>query len=49
MRKEPEWLKCKQCGHVSRPFPLPVWGWERYVQNNRTIKKAYSALKEATQ
>ena len=49
MRDNPERLKCDQCGHVNRAFPIPIWGWERYVRNNSTIEKAYAALKEATQ
>lgn len=47
MRREPERLTCNECGHVSRPFPLHIWGWERYVRNNGTVEKAWSALEEA--
>lgn len=40
---------CKSCGEVNPPFPLPIWGWDRYVRNMRVAKKAWQALKEAGQ
>ena len=38
---------CSQCGHVSAPFPLYVWGWSNYARNTRVVRKARQALDEA--
>lgn len=39
---------CSQCGHVSSPFPLYIWGWSNYARNTRVVQKAHMALKEVT-
>jgi hypothetical protein len=38
---------CKACGHVNRPFPLHIWGWDRYTFNTGVINDARAALEEA--
>lgn len=38
---------CKECGHVSQPFPLYIWGWSNYVRNTRVVTKASKLLAEA--
>lgn len=40
---------CSGCGKVNAPFPLPIWGWDRYVRNMRVARKAWAALEEAGQ
>lgn len=37
---------CKECGHVSSPFPLHIWGWSNYTRNSRIVRKAAKALEE---
>ena len=32
---------CKKCGHVNEPFPLSLWGWERYVEQSLTAADAH--------
>jgi hypothetical protein len=36
---------CAACGHVSAPFPLPIWGWDRYAKNVRIAARAAEAVK----
>ncbi|WP_324698852.1 hypothetical protein [Novosphingobium sp. RL4] len=37
---------CPSCGHVSRPFPLYIWGWSNYTRNTRIAKNAWNAMEE---
>lgn len=39
---------CKSCGHVNQPFPIHIWGWDRYMFNTGVINEARAALEEAT-
>jgi hypothetical protein len=38
---------CKACGHLNAPFPLPIWGWDRYMFNTGIVEDARAALEEA--
>ncbi|KAA5839809.1 hypothetical protein F2A38_23460 [Pseudomonas chlororaphis] len=38
---------CKSCGHVNPPFPLHIWGWQRYVYNTSIVEDARNALDQA--
>jgi hypothetical protein len=35
--------RCKACGHMNTPFPLAVWGWERFVARNSISEDARGA------
>lgn len=38
---------CKSCGHVHKPFPLHVWGWDRYMFHTGVVNQASQVLREA--
>lgn len=40
---------CPSCGHVNRPFPIHIWGWDRYMFNTGVVNEARAVLEEATQ
>jgi hypothetical protein len=46
-RNSDEGRTCAECGHVNDLFPAGRWGWERNVQQTRTVNAAYHALREA--
>jgi hypothetical protein len=35
---------CVKCGHVTRPFPLAAWGWEKYEGQSTTIARGKTDL-----
>jgi hypothetical protein len=35
---------CPNCGHVSPPFPLERWGWDRYAAQTTAVNRAQAAL-----
>lgn len=35
---------CAQCKHISRPFPLAAWGWERYAQQSEIAARGKADL-----
>jgi hypothetical protein len=37
---------CKACGHVNPPFPIMIWGWNRYVRNSRIAQRGWEVLRE---
>jgi hypothetical protein len=39
---------CPKCSHVSRPFPLGRWGWQRYAEQTEIVRKAYANLHDGT-
>lgn len=38
---------CNACGHINAPFPLHIWGWDRYMFNTGIVEDACVALEEA--
>jgi DNA-directed RNA polymerase subunit RPC12/RpoP len=38
---------CRKCGHVSRTFPHPTWGWEQYTRQHSWSNMARQALVDA--
>lgn len=38
---------CAKCGHVNKPFPLQRWGWQRYVDQTRIVRKARAMLEQS--
>ena len=38
---------CRACGHVNDPFPIQMWGWDRYVRSTEIVEDARNALEEA--
>ena len=41
---------CNECGHINDPFPVAVWGWQRYAAQRRIANAAKLALdREASQ
>ncbi|MBB6123095.1 putative RNA-binding Zn-ribbon protein involved in translation (DUF1610 family) [Sphingobium subterraneum] len=38
---------CKSCGHVSRPFPLHIWGWYDYAFRTNVARKAVEEFEGA--
>ncbi|VCU71486.1 hypothetical protein PIGHUM_03571 [Pigmentiphaga humi] len=38
---------CKACGHVSDPFPIAMWGWDKYLRATSVSEDARRALEEA--
>lgn len=38
---------CKACGHVNKPFPTYIWGFDRYMFNTGIVEEARAALEEA--
>ncbi len=37
---------CKACGHVNDPFPILMWGWDRYIRSTSVAEDARQALEE---
>lgn len=35
---------CGSCGHVNRRFPVEMWGWRKYVEQNWTVNQARRSL-----
>lgn len=38
---------CSECGHVNPEFPLHLWGWKRWLTQQRTVNAAKLALEAA--
>jgi len=36
---------CGKCGHVNDAFPEPKWGWQRSVEQTRTVNRSVAALR----
>ena len=44
-----EQRRCKNCGHVSGPFPFEEWGWDKYEEHCSAVElalKAYPGLSD---
>ncbi|SOE06304.1 hypothetical protein SAMN05518800_6941 [Variovorax sp. YR752] len=39
---------CKSCGHLHDPFPLFIWGWDRYMFNTGVVNDARAVLEEVS-
>jgi hypothetical protein len=37
-------LECSKCGHVNQPFPIPLWGNDRYSAQTRLVRWAREEL-----
>jgi len=35
---------CKACGHVNPPFPIAIWGWNRYVRNSGIAQRGWDVV-----
>jgi len=44
---DPALRTCRHCGHVSRPFPIRAWGWDRYVDQTGTTARGRADLLQA--
>lgn len=38
--------RCKSCGHLNEPFPILMWGWDRYLRSTAVAEDARQALEE---
>lgn len=38
---------CSGCGHINPEFPEPVWGWSRWLMQQRSVNLAHRALEVA--
>lgn len=37
---------CKACGHLNPPFPIAIWGWDRYVRNSRIVRRGWEEVRD---
>jgi hypothetical protein len=35
---------CNSCGHVNPPFPMHLWGWDKWSMHQRTVNDARMAM-----
>ncbi|MGC4028383.1 MAG: hypothetical protein QM696_05905 [Steroidobacteraceae bacterium] len=49
LNESEELRTCKACGHVNPPFPIMIWGWNRYVRNSRIAQKGWDAIQNLEQ
>ncbi len=45
MNASEELRTCKACGHVNPPFPIMIWGWNRYVRNSGIAQRGWETVR----